>query len=177
MGINGGKNLILSGNRTAQKGILSFDGSGNPTWIPKVIGAVHASYRNSKVQVVATRSRLEIDGLLPSFNKMGWEVWDATTSKIHPQKADEIYRARLNLKVNSLSSCVVTIELDLAGAILSQWRFQPMSLNKDFNSGLLQFYSGDRFVKEGAILFVEATNRIEIEETSMHLVREATEAL
>lgn len=177
MGISGGKNLILSGSRINQKGILSYDGTGNPIWIPKLIGAVHANYRNSKLQIVTARTPLQIDGLLPSFNKMGWEVWDSAASKIHPQKADEIYRARINLKVSSSSSCVVTIELDLAGSILSQWRFQPMSLNEDFNSGLLQFYSGDRFVKEGATLFVDATNYIEIKETSMHLVREATETV
>lgn len=159
-------------------GILSYDANGNPTWTPKVIGAVHANYRHSRKQIIRGRTPLLIDGLLNgSFNKMSWEVWDKVNSKIIPQKADEIYHARINTVISSPQSVIISIELEVEGAIISQLRFQPMSLVKDFNSGLMQFYSGDRMVNGGAILYINPSNPnidIEVDSASMHLVRFAT---
>lgn len=154
--------------------ILGLDGN----WTPKVIGAVHANYRHSKKQIIRGRTPLLIDGLLSgSFNKMGWDVWDKVNSKIIPQKADEIYHARINTNISSPQSVVISIELEIGGDIISQIRFQPMSLIKDFNSGLMQFYSSDRMVKNGAALYINPSNPnidIECDVTSMHLVRFAT---
>lgn len=178
MGISGGKSSILVPPKNSGNKVLTYDSQGFPIWTDKVIGAVHANYRHSKKQVIRGRTPLLIDGLLGgSFNKMSWNVWDAFGSKIIPQKSDEIYHARINTVISSPQSIVISIELEVEGSIISQLRFQPMSLVKDFNSGLMQFYSGDRMVKSGAGLFINPSNPnvdIEIEASAMHLVRFAT---
>lgn len=180
MGVNGGKNLILSGSRTTQKGILSYDGTGNPIWIPKIVGATHANYRHSKEpQIVRGRQLLKIDGLKEgSFNRMGWEIWDKANSKIYPKKIDEIYHARLNLEVSCPSSSVFLVGLQIGTSVISAFKFQPMKLNRDFNSGILQFFAGTIFVNEGATLFIEPSDpniNIEVWDASIHLIRFATE--
>lgn len=145
----------------------------------KVAGATHANYRNSQEpQIVRGLQPLYIDGLKSgSFNKMGWEVWDAKTSKIYPKKIDEIYQGRINLEITSPSSVVILIGLKLGESIISAFRFQPMQLVKDFNSGVLQFFAGSTFVNEGATLFISPSNKdidIEVWDASMHIVRFAT---
>lgn len=177
MGISGGSRLPLTTKPPGEQ-VLTYDATGNPVWTPKIIGAVHANYRHSQKQIIRGRTPLLIDGLLSgSFNKMSWEVWDKVNSKIIPQKIDEIYHARINTVISSSQSVVISIELEVEGSIISQLRFQPMSLVKDFNSGLIQFYSGDRMVKLGATLYINPSISnidIEVENTSMHLVRFAT---
>lgn len=145
----------------------------------KVVGATQANYRNlAEPQIIRGVQPLCIDGLKSgSFNQMGWEVWNAEESKIHPKKIDEIYHARINLEVASPSSVVILIGLKLGESIISAFRFQPMQLTKDFNSGILQFFAGSRFVSEGATLFISPSNvdvDIEVWDASMHLIRFAT---
>lgn len=181
MGVSGGRSLIPIPNPQSGSKVLSYDNQGNPIWTPKVTGAVHANYRHSKKQIIRGRTLLSIDGLRSSsFNKTGWNIWDSANSKITPLKADEIYHARINTIISSSQNVVISVELEVDGSIVSQLRFQPMSLTKDFNSGLMQFYSGERMVADGATLYINPSNPnidIEVEEASMHLVRFATESI
>lgn len=141
----------------------------------KIVNTIYANYRNSIIQKVSDRVPLQIDGLLgSSFNKMPWDVWNPALSKIIPRKVDELYFARINCKTTSINSAVITIELDVDGAILSHLRFQPLELNNAFNSGLMMFYARENLVARGGILYVSATSPVELTETSLLLTRLAT---
>lgn len=179
MGISGKSKLPLFTKPLGSQ-ILAYDTNGNPTWVPKVIGATHANYRHSvEPQIIRGRTALKIDGLKKgSFNKMGWEVWDALRSKIYPKKIDEVYHSRINLEITSPKSSVFLVGLQIGSSVISVFKFQPMQLTRDFNSGILQFFAGSTFVREGATLFIDPSDHdidIEIWDASMHLIRFATE--
>lgn len=180
MGISGKSKLPLFIKPLGSQ-ILAYDTNGNPTWIPKVIGATHANYRHSvEPQIIRGRQPLKIDGLKEgSFNKMGWEIWNSNNSKLYPKKIDEVYHARINLEVSCPSSVVFLVGLQIGSSVISAFKFQPMQLTRDFNSGILQFFAGSLFVDEGATLFINPSDHninIEIWDASMHLIRFATEA-
>ena len=142
-------------------------------WVPLIVGA---NYRNSTTQIVKERVPLLIDGLLsPSFNKMSFPVWDTQTSKIYPQKIDEIYFARFNIITNAITSTVITIELEVNGNVLATVDFQPKQMQNAFDSGLMLFYTGANFVSRGGGLFISATDEVKVSKASMLLIRLAGE--
>lgn len=139
----------------------------------RIRSAVYANYRNSTTQTVnINRAPLLVDGLRSlSFNKMPFPVWDADNSKIRPPKSDELYLVRINLKSTATTSTVISIELDVNGAVLASINFQPKQMTEAFDSGLMMFYAGSNFVNNGGTLFVWATDEVSVSETSLLLVR------
>lgn len=102
--------------------------------------------------IPVSRTLLQNDGLRTGgFNTFGYDIWDASTQTLRPNKIGERFFVRITFSAKANTAVVIDIDLDAGGYnINSPTRFQPfVSGEWETQSILLSFFVGGAFAPDG----------------------------